>query len=487
MPLGPPEDPDRFEDPAACVDALSEDMSEEEARRVCGAWEDRAKAGKSHRSDGTLERRVEFKATDADRRVAIGGVMVPDKVDLQGDFAETALIEQFSDSFMELLQDGDGTPGVMHSVFPTSHVTLAENRILDEAREIGGKEFPAGSWIQGWKFTDDELWSLVEDGILSAYSIGARNVEWSEPMEEAPDGIERAADYPEDEPVWQLLDGEVHEVSSVDIPAVPDAQMVAAKSDSKAILDHVEGKNQFLDVMSDRGASEDDAERLWHYLQRAIDEHGEGKSAGFFRRLGKGAWEALTGDVSQEKQKSGDTKQFMGEPVDELSDAVESALDGLTDVAFDAIFDEVSENHPDEVAEAVAGVAGAIVGEETDDLVDEITQELRDSNRTLQMSDNDNPDDNPPEWAKSIQEATEENSKAIKELREELKEGSDDPWEDAPEWAKSLKESTEQNADAIENLAEASGKSQQLDGEGDDDSSAERSKADILGLAGGGD
>jgi SPP1 gp7 family putative phage head morphogenesis protein len=38
-PLGPPEDPNRFEDWDECVDALSEDMSEEEAREVCGSWE----------------------------------------------------------------------------------------------------------------------------------------------------------------------------------------------------------------------------------------------------------------------------------------------------------------------------------------------------------------------------------------------------------------------------------------------------------------
>lgn len=39
MPLGPPEDPDRFETFEDCVDTLSEDMSEEEARQTCGAWE----------------------------------------------------------------------------------------------------------------------------------------------------------------------------------------------------------------------------------------------------------------------------------------------------------------------------------------------------------------------------------------------------------------------------------------------------------------
>jgi hypothetical protein len=41
-PLGPPEDPDRFESFEQCVEALmdDEDLSREEAERVCGAWED---------------------------------------------------------------------------------------------------------------------------------------------------------------------------------------------------------------------------------------------------------------------------------------------------------------------------------------------------------------------------------------------------------------------------------------------------------------
>jgi hypothetical protein len=40
-PLGPPEDPDRFEDFDECVDALAEDpdLSREDAENICGAWE----------------------------------------------------------------------------------------------------------------------------------------------------------------------------------------------------------------------------------------------------------------------------------------------------------------------------------------------------------------------------------------------------------------------------------------------------------------
>lgn len=300
MPLGPPDDPSRFEDFEACVDALSDDMPTEQARRICGAWENRTDM---NRSKDHFEKRVEFKATDDERHVAIGGVLVPDKVDLQGDWITAETIEQFSDGFMAELQatDGDAVPGVMHAAFPKDHVTLAENRVLDEETEIGGKEFAAGSWIQGWKFADDELWALVKDGVLSGYSIGASNIEWSEPtnQDELPEGVKVASDYPDDEPAWEIVDGKVSEVSSVDIPAVPDAVMVAAKAGDKSVLDAVDGKNEFVAVMQDRGHSEDDAERLWHYLQRAMDESDDKAapepSDGLLHRLGKSAWSALTG------------------------------------------------------------------------------------------------------------------------------------------------------------------------------------------------
>jgi hypothetical protein len=261
--------------------------------------------------------------------------------------------------------------------------------------------------------------------------------------------------------------------------------MVQAKNDAKAILDHVDGKDQFLEVMQERGQTEDGAERLWHYLQRAIDEHGEGKSQGFFTRLGKGAWEALTGsDANSKSEKSETVKQFMGEPVDEIAGAIGGILDRKFEEAEGEIADELADNHPDEVAREAAGIAGDTFGDMREAIMARVTEQLNESEAELSMSDDDTPDD-PPEWAKSIQETTEENSKAIKELREELKESNDDPWEDAPEWAKSLKESTESNAESIEELANASGKSQQLDG-GEEESDSQ-SKADILGIPGGDD
>jgi len=202
----------------------------------------------THRGE-QFTKRVDFKEADDERQIATGVVMVPDKVDLQGDFERPETIREMSEGFMTRLSgDGAAEGGVMHAAFP-GHSTLVENTVLDQSREIGGEEVAAGSWVQSWKFDDSELWTLVRDDILSGYSIGAENVRWSDPMEqeELPDDVDVAAGYPDEEPAYELEQGRVVEVSSVDIPAVPDAQILQTKDDSeKRVADYFGDREGFM-------------------------------------------------------------------------------------------------------------------------------------------------------------------------------------------------------------------------------------------------
>ncbi|QCW03563.1 XkdF-like putative serine protease domain-containing protein [Natrinema pallidum] len=420
----------------------------------------------------TFDKRVEFKALDDDRRVAIGGVMVPEKVDLQGDWLEPDLIEQFSDGFMQRLQstDGEASPGVMHAVFPEDHVSLAENRVLEESQKIGGKEFPAGSWVQGWKFEDDELWGLVQDDVLSGYSIGATEVEWSEsmPQDDLPEKVDVADNYPQDEPVWQILDGKVGEVSSVDIPAVPDAVMVAAKAGgTKSILDQVGGKNEFVAVMEDRGAGEDEAERLWHYLQRALEET-DGKAApqpsdSTLTRWGRSMWNSITGSGDDSKTAATDggaekeSRTLSKDNRDRLMaahDAIEDALESDVDFMPNRFSDDptVDFDVADYSGKAAPTDKDAPGGETPDD----DTKTMSDDTKT------------------ELEEKIDALEKRIDALAEEK---DDDPDKDD---TSDLEDKIEDLEDKIDTLAEASGKSQQL--EGGEEKDDEPSKADILGL-----
>lgn len=432
---------------------------------------------------------VEFKAADEDRQVATGVVMVPDKVDLQGDFAREATLRDFSEGFMAGLTNGDGEVaggGVMHAVWPDDHVTLAENVILDESRTINGTDVPAGSWVQSWKFEDGELWSLVRDEILAGYSIGATEITWSDPMEQAdlPDGVTVAADYPDGAPVWEIQGGKIGEVSSVDIPAVPDAEILALKADSaEKFRDLIGDKEQFVAEMLDRGHSQGDAERLWNYLRRAVDAEDLDleSSAGFFARAKRrlfGGEHAVTEKQSRTLSDA-NVRRLMA-----AHDSVEQALASELDFSTNRFTDNPTVDFSVESYDGKTASGADADGDTPDKTMSE-----------------DGEGEDPPAWAKSLTDQVEQNAERIGEIAEKLdgeksEDGEDDPTdpekalEDAPEWAKALAEQTEQNAEQIEQVAKASGTSQQLSGASTDpDANREYDKAwdRTFGLSTGGD
>lgn len=427
-----------------------------------------------------ISKRVEFKAADDERQIATGVVMVPDKVDLQGDFVREATIRSFAEDYMARLPQGEAAQGVMHAVWPDEHITLVENTVLDQAREIGGEEVPAGSWTQSFKFDDNELWTLVRDDILSGYSIGAESVRWSEPMEQGdlPDDVAVAADYPDDAPAWELQDGTVVENSAVDIPAVPDAQILATKDAAeKRVADLIGDKEQFVAEMRDRGHSEGEADRLWNYLRRAVDEQDVDASsqAGWLARAKSFFKDGPGSDTSSKESRT--LSQANRERLMAAHDAVEDALASDVDFSTNRFTDNPTVDF--DVADFGNKAAPNGGGEGgTNSSKDTMT---------------DTPDDDPmkdaPKWAKALHEEQQKNSDAIEDLREKDGGDPDDPdagksLEDAPEWAKALHEQTEKNAEKVEDLAKTAGQSQQLGG-GNNESESKTSKADILGLPGG--
>lgn len=441
-----------------------------------------------------LTKRVQFTAKDANEQIATGIVMVPNKVDLQGDFVRPDTIQNFAEQFEALEDVGDAGGGVMHAVWPDEHISLTENATLVESEVIGGEEAPAGAWIQDWKFHDSELWGLVEDDVLSGYSIGAADVEWSASMsqDEMPDDVDVAEDYPDDEPVWELRSGIMREVSTVDIPAVPDAQILDTKSDAiKQLARHLGNHDAFLEEAVQRGHSEDEAERLWEYLNRAIEVDGAGTpgKTSIFERASKAFLSALTGSDDDESAKSSEAldAEKEGRTLSQATrtrlmaahDAVEDALEA--DLEFDTNRftdnDSVDFDIADYGKEAPTEHAP---GGDTPDFNDDNTKDMGD--------DPDDPMADAPEWGKALYDQTEKNSDRIDDLSEKVSDDDpDDPekaWDDAPAWAKAMRDEQKDNRERIDDLAEAAGKSQQLFG-GDPEEPEGRTKADVLGLPGG--
>ena len=258
-----------------------------------------------------FERAVQFvKAGDAEKQIAIGAVLVPDRVDHQGDFFREETVRSLAEDFDQRVEERDAVPGVMHAVFP-DHIELADNRVTEGRIELGERTLPAGTWMQAWKFNDDELWSLIEDGIIGGYSIGGtisndtvRYDAGEHPddvsfPEEVKESLEAAGYEPEEVSIREITDGRILEVSAVDYPAVPDATHEAYKSASSASL--AKGDPALTGsivearlYLEERGHSEEEARRLANYLQR---EKSRDKSGGWIQR----AKEFFSGDQPDKK------------------------------------------------------------------------------------------------------------------------------------------------------------------------------------------
>jgi hypothetical protein len=234
--------------------------------------------------DAQLTKRVDYVAKDAEEQTATGVVMVPNTVDHQGDWERPATIEAFANQFGAFMDVDEADGGVMHAVWPSEWMSLDRNEVLDAPEEIGGRDVPEGAWVQRWAYHDDDLWGLVEDDILGGHSIGAVNAQWDfngEDPEDLPDDV-TVPDEVDVAEYWELTDGIVQEVSAVDIPAVPDAQILStskarAATAEKRLSDHLGNRDGFIEEAQERGHSEEAAERLWSVLDRGINVEGAGE------------------------------------------------------------------------------------------------------------------------------------------------------------------------------------------------------------------
>ena len=210
-----------------------------------------------------FQKTVAIKATDDDERTATGAALVPNEVDRQRDFLKPAGIEA--------MYAPDPDDGVMHYRFADDDAELVRNEIIDEPETIGGKEYAAGSWIITRKYHDDELWALVNDGVLTGFSIGG---EVSEEVERSADELGDGVTFPaevESGGASEILNGYTAEISDVDIPAVPNADH-AEKSLTKNLVERAGDEESFVEMMEPRGHSEEDARRLWGHLQSPTDK-----------------------------------------------------------------------------------------------------------------------------------------------------------------------------------------------------------------------
>jgi len=225
----------------------------------------------------TLRKTGEWVTKDEDRQIATGVLLVPNRIDTQGDFFRPDTIEREAHAYLRRLQRGEATQRLMHAVDAGQKVSLIESRVLDEAEEIGSEQYSAGTWAVSVKVHDSRLWSLFRDGTISGFSIGGDEVEGETlPPEETPDGLTRSAEWPDDAPIQRIDSVRIYEFSPVDQPAVQPATVQVLKSAEK---DHVDdlaaGGEVCVEALIERGHSEADAERLCEVMHSDTVKAGD--------------------------------------------------------------------------------------------------------------------------------------------------------------------------------------------------------------------
>lgn len=479
------------------------------------------RVGKVNRDDATKHTRLNVVSKDDGEQVVTGVVMVPHEVDRQGDFETPETVASFSQQFESLYENDDADGGIMHAAWPSEWMTLEANGIVGSDFEDADRlpnDVADGAWAQSWRVHDDGLWQLIQDDVMGGFSIGARDVSWEGPMEQSdlPEGVGVPEEYPEDAPVYELVDGVIREVSAVDTPAVPDA-VIHAKDADKSLEEFLGDRDSFLEAVQDRGHSEEDAEAMWDVMSRATEVEGA-KSPGktsLYERIGRAAAKALPGvtggsggddatgaesQTQQDTDKEGRTlsranRESAMAAIDANLDLLEDAgmSHGMTrftdreEYAFD-LSEHTARSWPDSGTSDDA--------DDNDSGTNEAMTEDTESDDTDKADSTDgDPFEDAPAWAKSLKDTVDENTEQLTELKADDEDGEDEDEEDedddknaseeAPAWAKALADQVEANAEAVESIGKQSGYSTQVRDQGDNsDGEKDASLANVLRSAG---
>lgn len=154
-----------------------------------------------------------FVKVDDEKRIVTGPVLVPNILDLQGDFEFQEDIEKAAHGFLE----NRGDIGRQHQIFDGIGVPVESHLTREPIKNSAGKTLPVGTWIMSVKITHEPTWQAVKRGEVTGFSIGFRGVR-SELK--AVVGTKDAGS--KSHGIFHLHDIAVHEVSLVDHGAIDE-------------------------------------------------------------------------------------------------------------------------------------------------------------------------------------------------------------------------------------------------------------------------
>jgi hypothetical protein len=112
---------------------------------------------------------------DATKQIVYGVVYEPfdgTNQDVHGDYASAEEIEKAAHSFMDIIRGGSGGSNLMHiKDLPEGKAKVCESYIAPADFYVNGQLIRKGSWVLGTHIVDSDLWKLIQDGTLNAYSM----------------------------------------------------------------------------------------------------------------------------------------------------------------------------------------------------------------------------------------------------------------------------------------------------------------------------
>ena len=113
-----------------------------------------------------------------DERYVLGVVLVPERLDAQGDIYSHEEVGQAAHRFMEEF----GGLGLMHRLRVNDQVKVLESYIAPTAFRVGDVAIAKGTWLLAVRVLSDDLWGRVKDGELTGFSIGGSARRVPEPV-----------------------------------------------------------------------------------------------------------------------------------------------------------------------------------------------------------------------------------------------------------------------------------------------------------------
>lgn len=250
-----------------------------------------------------------LKGTDpSDERYVLGVVLVPERVDAQGDIYSHDEVRRAAHKFMEAF----GGLGLMHQMRVNDQVKVLESYLSASDQRFGELEIPKGTWMLAVRVQSDDLWARIKNGELTGFSIGgsARRVpegtSEEHPQTEgsttegthAKNAVQKAAPLASNAQsqasIHRLLDIVVEEVSLVDRAANEHTFLVVKRDTSMTV--ETESSDEDLSQIPEEQSISDDFSQSDQ--EESEPEHSaEGRSEHPMMMHAVQALEALTGAV----------------------------------------------------------------------------------------------------------------------------------------------------------------------------------------------